>query len=107
MNYWKSGSWNVICDRCGVKTKATEVKTDWQGFVVCTSCYETRHPQDFIRAKQDKIVVPFTRPRPTDVFISVDYVVTLSCTPTTSIGESDRGAADCARADIKLQGDLI
>lgn len=29
---------------------------------------------DFIRARSDKISVPFTRPQPTDVFTSVGYI---------------------------------
>ena len=72
-NYFKSGSWNITCDRCSKKTKADEIKKEWTGFLVCPSCYETRHSQDFVRARQDKISVPFTRPRPVDVFVIVDY----------------------------------
>ena len=72
-NYYKSGGWNCICDRCGQKKKASEVQQEWTGFIVCTTCFETRHPQDFVRARQDKISVPFTRPRPVDVFVIVDY----------------------------------
>jgi len=72
-NYYKSGGWNCICDRCGQKKKASEVRQEWTGFIVCTTCFEYRHPQDFVRARQDKISVPFTRPRPVDVFVIVDY----------------------------------
>ena len=72
-NYFKSGSWNITCDRCSKKTKADEIKKEWTGFLVCPSCFETRHPQDFVRARLDKISVPFTRPRPVDVFVIVDY----------------------------------
>ena len=75
-NYFKSGSWNITCDRCSKKTKADEIKKEWTGFLVCPACYETRHPQDFVRARQDKISVPFTRPRPLDVFTGVTYVTT-------------------------------
>ena len=72
-NYFKSGSWNITCDRCSKKTKADEIKKEWTGFLVCPVCFEYRHPQDFVRARQDKISVPFTRPRPVDVFVIVDY----------------------------------
>ena len=72
-NYFKSGSWNITCDRCSKKTKADEIKKEWTGFLVCPMCFEERHPQDFVRARQDKISVPFTRPRPVDVFVIVDY----------------------------------
>ena len=72
-NYFVSGDWNLICDSCGKKIKAHDAKQRWDGFLVCPSCYETRHSQDFVRARQDKISVPFTRPRPVDVFVLVDY----------------------------------
>ena len=72
-NYFKSGSWNITCDRCSKKTKADEIKKEWTGFLVCPVCFEHRHPQDFVRARQDKISVPFTRPRPVDVFTNILY----------------------------------
>jgi hypothetical protein len=34
-NYYKHGSWNVICQRCGFKHKAEEVKKEWTGLTVC------------------------------------------------------------------------
>ena len=72
-NYFKSGSWNITCDRCSKKTKADEIKKEWTGFLVCPVCFEHRHSQDFVRARQDKISVPFTRPRSIDVFTSINY----------------------------------
>jgi len=73
-NTYISGQWNLICDSCGKKIKAGMAKKRWDGFIVCPEDYEQRHPQDFVRARQDKITVPFTRPRPTDVFIDVHYI---------------------------------
>ena len=72
-NYYLSGEFNLTCDRCSKKIKAHQAKHEWTGFIVCGDCYETRHEQDFVRARQDKISVPFTRPRPVDVFVIVDY----------------------------------
>ena len=68
-NYYVSGGWNVICDSCGKKIKASEAKQRWDGLIVCPEDFEMRQPQDFVKARQDKITVPFTRPRPTDDFI--------------------------------------
>ena len=75
-NYYTSGQWNLICDVCGKKIKAGEAKHRWDGFVVCPEDFEQRHPQDFVRARQDKITVSFTRPRPVDVFTNVPYIDT-------------------------------
>ena len=75
-NYYKAGEWNLICDVCGKKIKAHKAKHRWDGFVVCGDCYETRHPQDFVRARQDKISVSFSRPIPTLTFTDVPYIDT-------------------------------
>ena len=45
------GDWAVICDRCGFKFKASQLKQEWTGLMVCTKCYEERHPQDFLDRK--------------------------------------------------------
>ncbi len=73
-NYYVSGSHNVTCDVCSKKIKAHEAKTRWDGFIVCGDCFENRHPQDFVKTKQDKITVPYIRP-PTDTFIAVPYII--------------------------------
>lgn len=67
--YFLKGNWNVICDRCGEKFKSSQVKKEWTGLMVCDTCYEPRHPQDFIRTVPDRMDVPFVRPRPADIFI--------------------------------------
>lgn len=67
-NYFVSGQWNVTCDVCSKKIKSGEAKQRWDGFIVCPDDYEMRHPQDFVRARQDKITVPFSRPAP-EVFV--------------------------------------
>jgi len=75
MTYYKSGDWNVTCDVCSKKIKASKSYKRWDGFIVCADDFEMRHPQDFVRAKQDKISVPFTRPIPSLVFTSIPYAL--------------------------------
>ena len=70
---WISGSWNVICDRCGFKFKNDELRDEWTGFKVCKECWEPRHPQDLLRSKPEKISVPWTRPEPADVSVGPTY----------------------------------
>lgn len=74
-NYYTSGQWNLICDVCGKKIKSGKSRHRWDGFVVCEDDWEERHPQDFVRAKQDKISVRETRPIPTLLFKTVDYIL--------------------------------
>lgn len=90
-NYFISGEFNVTCDVCSKKIKAHEAKHRWDGLIVCSDDYEMRHEQDFVKAKTDKITVPFTRPIPTLVF--------QQCSVYTRQGVADIGTADCARAD--------
>lgn len=75
-NYYVSGEYNATCDRCSAKRKSHEMRTEWTGLFVCKDCFENRQPQDFVRAKQDKISVPIVRPIPTLVFTDVTYVDT-------------------------------
>lgn len=70
---YKSGDWLVICDSCSAKIKASKSKERWDGFRVCKDCWEPRHSLDFIRARNDRISVPFSRPQPIDVFVAVPY----------------------------------
>lgn len=92
-NYYISGEFNLICDVCSKKIKAHEAKHRWDGLVVCPEDYEQRHPQDFVKARQDKISIPFNRPRPTDEFVII------ACTAYTAQGIADLGTADCAMSD--------
>lgn len=71
-----SGDWNLVCDSCSKKIKASKSKQRWDGFIVCQGCWEPRHSLDFIRARNDKITVPFTRPQETH-FLTTDtsYIV--------------------------------
>jgi len=71
---YKSGDWWLLCDVCSKKIKASESKKRWDGFIVCAEDFEHRHPQDFVRARADKISVPYTRPQPIDTFTSIGYI---------------------------------
>lgn len=93
-NYFKHGSWNVICDVCGVRYKADEVKKRWDGLIVCPEDWETDHPQKYLRVQSDPKQVPFIRTEPTDTFITVCYITGLSA-------YADLATADCSRADYQ------
>lgn len=68
-----SGGYNAICDDCGLKYKASELRrrpTD--GAMVCRWDWEPRHPQEFVRAINDTHKLPFTRPEVAEVNIGPD-----------------------------------
>lgn len=75
-NYYIPGENNLTCDVCSRKIKSHEARMRWDGFLVCVDCFETRHPQDFVKAQRDKITVPIVRPIPTLEFTSVTYADT-------------------------------
>lgn len=86
------GDWNAICDCCGFKFKASELRKDWRGLMVCAQDYEPKHPQLMIRIPKDDPSVPWARPQGIPEFIE-------ACFPWTSSGYADMGSADCMRAD--------
>ena len=62
-NYYKPGDWLVVCDRCGRRRYASECQFNWQNMFVCSdTCYEPRHPQDFVKGVLDDQAVPIARP---------------------------------------------
>lgn len=66
---YREGDWNIICDRCGFKIKASQSKLEWDNLRVCKRCWEPRHPQEFARPLRDDQKVPFTRPEQEDEFV--------------------------------------
>ena len=68
-NYYRPGSHNWICDRCGFEYKSEDKRHEWTGAIVCPECWEPRHPQDFVKAKVDRQTVSDPRPEPADTFI--------------------------------------
>jgi hypothetical protein len=59
---YKMGDWYALCDRCQKKFYASQLKLEWTGWRVCESCWEPRHPQEFLKGKRDDQNVPWTRP---------------------------------------------
>jgi len=94
-NHLIAGNWNALCDSCGRKFKALDLKKRWDGLMVCAEDYETRHESDFLRVQRERISVPFSRPYP----IADTYIGHI-CSVAGIYGMADYGEADCARADI-------
>lgn len=74
-SYYKKGDWNAVCAICGTEYKASELRwnsqiQDW----VCKWDFETRHPQERLRAVKEDQSVAWTRPEPTDVYAQDTYV---------------------------------
>lgn len=74
-SYVKWGDWNAVCESCGFRFKASELKKRWDGKMVCHLDWETRHPQDLIKIPKEDTSVPWTSPEPADTFVAVTYTV--------------------------------
>lgn len=73
-DYWKPNDYNAICDVCGFKYKASELRKRWDGVMTCPDDWEPRHPQDFVRGVKDSHPLPFTRTEGIDEFVQVGGV---------------------------------
>lgn len=94
--WFDSGDWNAICDVCSFKFKASQLTQRWDGLMVCSKDWETRHPQELIRPIPDQQKLPWTRPEPNDLTTSG------VCTGFTRQAVADYGTADCALAGCDL-----
>lgn len=93
LNYFKSGTYNSICDVCGFEHKADEMRMRWDGLFVCKEDWESDHPQKYLRVRETGIGVTPTRTEPEPEFEYVCYFYAANAF-------ADLGEADCARADI-------
>jgi hypothetical protein len=66
---FRPGDHWVIDDVTGLKVRASETRKQWDGLRVHRNQYESRHPQDFVRGRRDKMSVTDPRPRPIDTYI--------------------------------------
>lgn len=71
-SYAKIWDYNVICQVCRAKIKASTALKRWDGLIVCKDDYETRHPLDMPAPKQpEERTLPFTSPESEDTLITV------------------------------------
>lgn len=61
-NGYRAGDWLYQCQRCGFTKYASEIQEEWAGLRVCSTCWEPRHPQEFVRGRPDDQTVPYANP---------------------------------------------
>lgn len=66
---YRAGDYYVICDTCGLRYYRSQCVKDHQGFIVCKSCYDPRHPQEKIRTISERNIVKDARPEGDPVFL--------------------------------------
>ena len=100
MTYYKPGDHSVICDRTGMKVKASQTRKEWTGLIVRKESWEPRHPQEFIRGRPDRQAVQDPRPEGTDLFVTPGQVTADNLTVT---GVPDPGEAGHTNWDNELE----
>ena len=83
-NHLVLGDWNVLCDSCGRKYKASELTQRWDGLMCCDDDWEIRQPQDFVRRVPDIQIAPSLRPEPADSFVPVTTFQRMTDSPSVS-----------------------
>jgi hypothetical protein len=107
-DFLRVGDWNAICDQCGQKHKASELRETWDNFMVCPKCWEPRHIQDFVRGKIDKQRVPWARPDRDNQFETTTIATTAIAAgavtmAVASVGSAAQYMAIGIRLDIDTQ----
>lgn len=59
---YRSGGYYAICDECGFRFRANEMRLRWDGAFVCREDFEVKHPQLDLKIRFDKILVKTPRP---------------------------------------------
>ena len=80
-NNLKLGDHNAICDVCGFKSKASDLRKRWDSAMVCKEDWESRHPMDFFKGRPDDSSVPWSRPDTEGEDVSPDRLDTTTDVP--------------------------
>lgn len=87
--YYEPGDYKMVCDECGFEYRRSEMRQRWDNAWVCREDWEPRHPQDYVKVKEDVIPVPIARPEPEPIFIE-------ACTVAGRMGVVGVGTVGCA-----------
>lgn len=74
-NKYRHGTYNAICDVCGLKYKATDMRKRWDGAYVCNNDFEPRHPQELQRLTTTEKPPEWTRPDSVDSYTIVPLIL--------------------------------
>ncbi len=119
---YRPGRWKAVCDSCGLDYYNDELFEDWEGKRVCKKDLETRHPQEFVRNRIEKITPSWVRPAErlrdtadltsnttiSDWSVYPNYIVYLSSQSAICIvdvgSSTDAALAACTRVQLIRMG---
>ena len=100
-NRHRIGDWLVLDDESGRVHYASECRYVWDGSLRHHTQFETRQPQEFVKAKNDPIALTKIRPEP--AFKKIDNVVFISVGETGVATKTNGPAAHLF--SVELAGD--
>ena len=62
------------CDRCGFDYKHSQLRKEWTGAMVCSKCWDPRHPQDLIQPRAERNNVQDARPAPAPRYLAAGEI---------------------------------
>ena len=100
-NHHRPGDWLAVCDESGIVGYASQMVKRWDGLFVRPQAFETRHPQEFVRARNDPVPLRDVRPMAdlalgcasTPVYIGTTTIRTLTNNATGARYQPGIGAA--------------
>jgi ethanolamine utilization microcompartment shell protein EutS len=101
------GDYYMICDVCGFKYRRSDMKERWDGHWTCLKDWEPRHPQDYVKGKEDQQAVPIARPDTTDFYNQVTLSADASEGDTTITVSSATNISDDDNIGITLDDGTI
>lgn len=71
---FKLGDSKAVCDRCGWHKYQSELRKEWTGAMVCSLCFDSRHPQDNIKIRGERNNIRNPRPEQEYRFLAVGEI---------------------------------
>ena len=91
-----------MCDVCGFKFRAFELRRRYDGALVCGPDWEPRHPQDYVRGVPDHSAAPVSNPEQPDSFVPQTEQDPITGIPIISGGQPVKQAEPISTADIGI-----
>ena len=87
---WQRNNHWCVCQICGFDYRRDEMMTTWDGKDVCKYDFESRHPQELVRARKDnQSPVGIHTGQPTDEFVDVTFTAVSDNTLPSSSFNTD------------------
>ena len=68
------GDSKSVCDVCGFHYKHSQLRKRWDGAMVCSKDFETRHPQDLIKIRPERNNVQDPRYEPEYRYLAANEI---------------------------------